>query len=79
LGHLEDAFKEFLAAGPGPKDEFYLPVAVAEAVKAGTAKVKVLPEGGRWCGMTSREDRETTATVLKELVGQGVYPERLWE
>jgi len=79
LGHLEDGFKEFLAAGPGPKDEFYLPVAVAEAVKAGTAKVKVLPEGGRWCGMTSREDRETTATVLKELVGQGVYPERLWE
>jgi len=79
LGHLEDGFKEFLGAGPGPKDEFYLPVAVAEAVKAGTAKVKVLPEGGRWCGMTSREDRETTATVLKELVEQGVYPEKLWE
>ena len=79
LGHLEDGFKEFLAAGPGPKDEFYLPVAVAEAVKAGTARVKVLPEGGRWCGMTSREDRETTAAVLKELVGQRVYPEKLWE
>ena len=79
LGHLEDAFKEFLAAEPGPKDEFYLPVAVAEAVKAGTAKVKVLPEGGRWCGMTSLKDRETTATALRELVGQGVYPEELWE
>ncbi|MDB4305963.1 NTP transferase domain-containing protein [bacterium] len=79
LGYLEDAFKDFLAAGPGPKDEFYLPVAVAEAVRAGTAKVKVLPEGGRWCGMTSREDRETTTAVLRELVGQGVYPDKLWE
>lgn len=79
LGHLEDGFKEFLAAEPGPKDEFYLPVAVAEAVKAGSAKVKVLPDGGRWCGMTSRKDRETTAAVLRELVGQGVYPEKLWE
>jgi hypothetical protein len=79
LGYLEDGFKEFLAAEPGPKDEFYLPVAVAEAVKAGTAKVKVLAEGGKWCGMTSREDRKTTAAVLRELVGQGVYPEKLWK
>jgi hypothetical protein len=79
LGHLEDGFKEFLAAGPGLKDEFYLPVAVGEAVSAGTARVKVLPEGGRWCGMTSPEDRETTAAVLMDLVGQGVYPEKLWE
>jgi hypothetical protein len=79
LGHLEDGFKEFLAAGPGPKDEFYLPVAVGEAVSAGTARVKVLPEGGRWCGMTSPEDRKTTAAVLMDLVGQGVYPEKLWE
>ena len=79
LGHLEDGFKEFLAAGPGPKDEFYLPVAVGEAVSAGTARVKVLPEGGRWCGMTSPEDRETTAAVLRDLVEQRVYPEKLWE
>lgn len=79
LGHLEDGFEEFLEAGPGPKDEFYLPVSVGEAVRAGTARVKVLPEGGRWCGMTSPEDRETTAAVLRELVGQGVYPEKLWE
>ncbi len=79
LGHLEDGFREFLAAGPGPKDEFYLPVSVGEAVKARTAKVKVLPKGGRWCGMTSRKDRETTAAALQDLVGQGVYPEKLWE
>ena len=79
LGHLEDGFKEFLEAGPGPKDEFYLPVAVGEAVSAGTARVKVLPEGGRWCGMTSPEDRETTTTVLRDLVEQGVYPEELWQ
>jgi hypothetical protein len=79
LGHLEDGFKEFLAAGPGLKDEFYLPVAVGEAVSAGTARVKVLPEGGRWCGMTSPEDREATAAVLRDLVKQRVYPEKLWE
>jgi len=79
LGHLQDGFKDFLAAEPGAKDEYYLPVAVSEAVSAGNAKVKVLPEGGRWCGMTSRKDRDTTAQVLLGLVNQGVYPEKLWE
>jgi hypothetical protein len=79
LGHLEDGFREFLAAGPLVSDEYYLPVAVGEAINDGTARVKVLPEGGRWCGMTSRKDRETAATVLQGLVDQGVYPEKLWE
>ena len=79
VGHLESGFRVFLEAGPGPKDEFYLPVAVGEAVRAGEARVKVLDEGGRWCGMTSPDDRATTAEVLRELVDAGEYPERLWD
>lgn len=79
VGHLEKGFRVFLEAGPGPKDEYYLPVAVAESVRAGDARVKVLDEGGRWCGMTSPEDRATTAAVLRELVAEGEYPESLWD
>jgi hypothetical protein len=79
VGHLESGFRAFLEAGPGPKGEHYLPVAVGEAVRAGEARVKVLDEGGRWCGMTSPEDRATTAEVLRELVAEGEYPERLWD
>ncbi len=79
VGHLERGFLTFLEAEPGPKDEYYLPVAVREAVGGGQARVKVLDEGGRWCGMTSREDRVETAKVLRELVDEGVYPERLWD
>jgi hypothetical protein len=41
--------------------------------------VAVLDEGGRWCGMTSLEDRATTAEVLRELVAAGEYPEKLWD
>jgi len=79
LGLLEDGFREFLDAGPLASDEYYLPVAVGEAINDGTARVRVLSEGGRWCGMTSRKDRDTAATVLQGLVDQGVYPEKLWE
>jgi len=76
---LEGGFRAFLEAGPGFKDEYYLPVAVGEAVTGKRAVVQVLDEGGRWCGMTSPEDRDTTAGVLRELVDQGEYPERLWD
>ncbi len=76
---LESGFRAFLDAGPGREDEFYLPVAVGEAVREKRAKVQVLDEGGPWCGMTSPADRATTASVLRELVDQGEYPEHLWE
>jgi choline kinase len=76
---LETGFGAFLEAGPGLKDEYYLPVAVGDAVSGGRAQVAVLDEGGRWCGMTSLEDRATTAEVLRELVAAGEYPERLWD
>ncbi|MCU0235259.1 MAG: hypothetical protein MUE90_14660 [Thermoanaerobaculales bacterium] len=75
---LERGFRAFLGSGPGPKDEYYLPVAVGEAIAAGAARVAVLPEGRLWCGMTSPADRAATATVLAELVAAGEYPERLW-
>lgn len=79
VSHLERGLRTFLKAKPELKDEFYLPVAVGDAVADRTARVKVLPEGGRWCGMTSPEDRASTAAVLKELVDGDVYPESLWE
>ena len=78
VAHLERGFRAFLEVGPGPKAEYYLPVAVGEAIRDGAARVRVLPEGGRWCGMTSPEDREATAAVLRGLVEAGEYPERLW-
>jgi hypothetical protein len=78
FGRLETGFREFLEAEPGAKDEYYLPVAVGRAVREGRAQVRILDEGGRWCGMTSPGDRAATAAVLRELVEAGEYPEQLW-
>jgi len=79
LRHLEKGFRTFLDDNPTPTDEYYLPKAVAFALSTGNARVTVLPTGGRWCGMTSPEDREITVDVLRDLVDEGVYPENLWE
>jgi hypothetical protein len=77
--HLEKGFVRFLDNNPSIDDEYYLPKAVGYALSTGNARVTVLPSGGRWCGMTSPEDREVTVAVLRDLVEQGVYPENLWD
>ncbi len=79
IGHLEREFRVFLDNDPHPRDEYYLPRAVAGALSTGNARVTVLPTGGRWCGITSRADRTITEAVLRDLVQQGVYPEKLWD
>jgi len=76
---LERRFEGFLSASPGPGDEFYLPMAVNEAIAEGLARVRVLEASGQWCGMTSREDRDLVAATLRGLVEQGVYPPKLWD
>jgi hypothetical protein len=76
---LERGFVKFLDNNPSTKDEYYLPKGVAYALSTGNARVTVLPVGSRWCGLTSPEDREITVAVLRDLVEQGVYPEKLWE
>lgn len=79
IRHLEQGFVAFLDNNPTVKDEYYLPAGVAYALSTGNARVSVLPDGGRWVGMTSPEDRDLTVAVLQDLVEKGVYPENLWE
>jgi hypothetical protein len=79
LRHLEKGFIKFLDNNPSIDDEYYLPKAVAYALSTGNARVHVLPTGGRWCGMTSKDDRDVTVAVLQDLVAKGVYPADLWE
>ena len=63
---LEDAFRDFLAAGPGPDDELHLPDAVGRAVAAGRLGARVLPCGEGWAGMTWPGDRPAVRRRLAE-------------
>jgi hypothetical protein len=49
-----------------------------EVIKAGKARVKVLPTMEKWFGVTYREDRDMVMNSLKKLVEQGIYPASLW-
>ena len=76
---LEELFSAFLAKhGAAEKSEFYIPAAVADLIKAGTAKVQVLPVESQWFGVTYREDRPSVLSAVSSLVASGEYRSPLW-
>lgn len=79
LEHLESGLVEFLDEhGDDSKAEYLLPDCVGELVAAGAARVRVLPGGGPWFGVTYQEDRPTVQQSIRKLIDAGEYPERLW-
>jgi hypothetical protein len=77
---LRSSFGRFLSEhGDSTTAEYYLPAAVQEAMRAGKARVRVLPPGDAWCGVTHRGDRAPLERMLRERIARGEYPEHLWE
>ncbi len=77
--HLEKKFDTFIRKqAMNPKAEFYLPFAIDELIKEKIAQVKVLPSPSDWFGVTYKEDKEITIRKIRQLIEQGIYPEKLW-
>ena len=75
FGLLEAGLENFLHANlDDPKAEYYIPLAVAEFIAAGSARVRVLPTDAAWFGVTYREDKPVVAASLAALVQAGDYP-----
>ena len=75
---LEQGLIGFLEAhGSTEKAEFYIPSAVEEMIRAGSAGVKVLPVESPWFGVTYRGDRDGVVQALAGLVEGGDYPSPL--
>ncbi len=77
ISQLAAKFDEFFAAGPGPKQEFYLPAAVDDLMHAGQVTVQVLDTQDPWFGVTYKEDQALAQAHIQQLIQQGVYPEKL--
>jgi len=79
LPTLERQFARFLEArGTDPKAEFLLSEAVGAQVRAGDARVRVLPAAGsQWFGMTYAADDERVRDRITSLVNAGQYPTNL--
>ncbi len=72
-------FAEFLDASLyQAKAEFVIPTAVGRLVEAGLAKVRVLPTGGAWFGITHPQDKDEVTRRIGDLISRGEYPINLW-
>lgn len=60
------------------KAEFCLPMTVGQLLREGKVRVKVLPTGDRWYGVTYAEDKPMVVAALKAMTASGLYPDGLW-
>lgn len=76
---LSAYFTEFLTHIEDPlKSEYYLPVAVNNAMEMGKCCVKVLPTPAQWYGVTYPQDKESVTNSIRSLMEGGKYPLKLW-
>jgi UTP-glucose-1-phosphate uridylyltransferase len=76
---LRHEFTEFLKQhGQAEKSECYIPMVVGDLVRTGQSRCRVLRSNASWFGVTYREDRPRVVASIRELITQGLYPEKLW-
>lgn len=79
FGQLCEQFQKFLQLNGGDRNaECYIPITVNELVVAGQARVKVLPSGDSWFGITYGEDHPRAVERIRHLIEAGCYPKVLW-
>lgn len=79
FAQLQQSFESFLRlSGRDLNAECYIPGTVNDLIHAGEARVRVLPCGGDWFGLTYRQDRDRAVETVRSLIAAGQYPERLW-
>ena len=77
--HSEEYFKTFLSDNMSNlKSEFYIPLMVNNLVQTGDASMKVLPTSAKWFGVTYKADKPMVEQRIRQLIAEGVYPEKLW-
>lgn len=81
LDELERGFPGFLSGlkEGDVKTEYLLPKIIDRLVQSQKAQVTVLETRDRWFGVTYKEDKPAVAAAIRNLVSEGVYPERLFD
>lgn len=76
LEEMDKYFDGFLRGPEGAeiKSECLLPTMVGDMIRAGILRVNASTTDDVWFGMTYKEDRATTAAMLKKLTDAGEYP-----
>jgi NDP-sugar pyrophosphorylase family protein len=74
---IEEGLTRFLRTADLARDEYYLPEAISAAMTKGR-RVRVLPAGSHWCGVTFPDDAPAVREQLAALAASSAYPDPLW-
>ncbi len=78
--YFEREFTQFMKTNiSNVKAEYYIPTLIDQLIISGERKTKVLHCDAEWFGVTYREDKQFVSERLERLIGDEVYPEKLWE
>jgi len=76
---IESEFRLFLKDEDRiANSELYLPITIQEMLQAKEAKVKLVPSGGEWFGVTYASDKEKAEESLQDKTNQKEYISPLW-
>ncbi len=75
----EAMFRDFVKENSAnPKAEFFIPIVADKLIKSGTTDFVVIPTSEKWFGVTYKEDKPIVEDSIRQLVTDGVYPEKLF-
>ncbi len=75
---LESQWNNFFAENIDElKAEYLIPTVVSKMMNEGKIKVKLLPDGKDWCGVTYSEEKDLVIAALRKKIADGIYPEKL--
>jgi len=77
--YLQTMFNEFLNENyKNLKSEFLIPTVVNNLIQQNLENVHVLRTGAQWFGVTYKEDKSLVNQQILNLIGSGLYPEKLF-
>jgi hypothetical protein len=75
----EDVGNFIVKNGMDIKSELLIPATLDRYIAKDAIRIKVLMSNDRWFGVTYREDKPFVVDSIRKMVGDGVYPERIYQ
>jgi len=81
IDYLKEDINEFFKKNKDnlETEEYLLPDVLDSFMKKNNISIKVIPTNSKWYGVTYKEDAENVRNALKEMIEEGIYPDKLWE
>jgi len=77
--HLEKGLSSFIKENSdNPTAEYYIPDIISSMIVSKKINVRVISTNDSWFGVTYKEDKKLAIDAINKHIGNGIYPQKLW-